>query len=172
MIEGLLAPWHWIILVVVLLLIFGPSKLPGIASSIGKGVSSVKKEIKDVTDQSSGLVQDLKDLNPLTGLNPLSTDDPAKATGDAGAKASDPALDRTVDKVPEKAADNSLITTASTLKKLASPGGLKTMATAATIGKMTSPTAVLSKYLLSDDAPPAEGASKGVGEGKETGPSQ
>jgi len=54
MIEGLLAPWHWIILVVVLLLIFGPSKLPGIASSIGKGVSSVKKELKDVTDQSRG----------------------------------------------------------------------------------------------------------------------
>ena len=81
-------------------------------------------------------------------------------------------LTKTVDKVPEKAADMSLINTASTLKKLASPGGLKTMATAATIGKMTSPTAVLSKYLLSDDAPPAEGASKGDAEGKESGPSQ
>lgn len=172
MIEGLLAPWHWIILVVVLLLIFGPSKLPGIASSIGKGVSSVKKEIKDVTDQSSVMIQDLKDLNPLTGLNPLSTDDPVKVTGDAGAKGFDPAPDKAVDKVPEKAADQSLIATASTLKKLASPGGLRTMATAATIGKITSPTAVLGKYLLSDDAPPTEGASKGDAEGKESGPSQ
>ena len=171
MIEGLLAPWHWIILVVVLLLIFGPSKLPGIASSLGKGVASVKKEIKDVTDQSSGMVKDLKDLNPLTGLNPLSADDPAKAPGNAGAKASDPAPDKVADKAPEKAPDKSLIT-ASTLKKLASPGGLKTMATAATIGKMTSPTAVLGKYLLSDDAPPAGGASKGDAEGKESGPSQ
>jgi len=42
--------WEWIILLVVVVLIFGPSKIPDLAKSVGKAVSEFKKGIKDVQD--------------------------------------------------------------------------------------------------------------------------
>jgi TatA/E family protein of Tat protein translocase len=146
MIEGILAPWHWIILIVVLMLIFGPSKLPGIASSIGKGISGVRKEIKEIADESSGVIGELKELNPLSGIDLKSEVDPEEQVVEGAEKGAEKATGD----APEK----SLIS-ASTLKTLASPGGLKGMAVAATIKKATSPTVVLGKLLLPEDAAPS-----------------
>lgn len=163
MIEGILAPWHWIILVVVLLLIFGPSKLPGIASSLGKGISSVRKEIKDVADDSKGMVKDLKDLNPLSGLNPLATDDANEKAGDKAGEAAVEMAEEGAGKVPAQSADKGLIS-ASTLKTLATSGGLKPLATAVAVKKVTSPTAVLGKLLLPDETTsPTPGVKKESG---------
>lgn len=43
--AGLLSPWHIAILAVVLLLVFGPKKLPEMGRSLGKGVRELKDSI-------------------------------------------------------------------------------------------------------------------------------
>ncbi|HYF96373.1 MAG TPA: twin-arginine translocase TatA/TatE family subunit [Symbiobacteriaceae bacterium] len=48
------------LIVGVALLIFGPSKLPGIGRSIGEGLREFKKSIKSVTDEVTPAVQEVK----------------------------------------------------------------------------------------------------------------
>jgi sec-independent protein translocase protein TatA len=160
MIEGILAPWHLIILVVVLLLIFGPSKLPGIASSLGKAVSGVRKEIKEISEESSGMLKEVKDLNPLSGIDLKPEGDPPREVVSSAEKGAE----KTAAETPEKN-----VLSASTLRGLASPGGRNKMAVAATIKKATSPTAVLGKLLLSEGAVSAESPED---KGSETGLNQ
>ena len=45
-----LAPWHIILLVVVLLLLFGSRRLPGAAKSLGESLNIFKKSMRDMHD--------------------------------------------------------------------------------------------------------------------------
>jgi len=45
-----LGPTEIILIFVVVLLIFGPSKLPQVGKSIGKGIREFRKASKDITD--------------------------------------------------------------------------------------------------------------------------
>ena len=47
---GAMRPWHIIVLVIVLIIVFGASKLPDIAQNIGKSAKVLKKEMKELTD--------------------------------------------------------------------------------------------------------------------------
>lgn len=51
--PGLNKPWHWVVLIVVLLLVFGSKKLPDMARSIGQSMKIFKKEIKELTDDDA-----------------------------------------------------------------------------------------------------------------------
>ena len=51
--EGILAPWHWIIIIGVVLLVFGPKKLPELGNSLGKGINGFRKGMKDVQEEVS-----------------------------------------------------------------------------------------------------------------------
>lgn len=42
--------WHLIIVLVVILLLFGANRLPGLAKSIGQSMKIFKNEVKDLTD--------------------------------------------------------------------------------------------------------------------------
>lgn len=44
----LLQPWHLIVILVVALLIFGPSKLPGLGKGLGEGIKGFKEGIKGI----------------------------------------------------------------------------------------------------------------------------
>ncbi|MEU2201113.1 Sec-independent protein translocase subunit TatA [Isoptericola sp. NPDC019482] len=46
----MLKPWHIIVLVVVILLLFGARRLPDLARSVGQSLKIFKKEVKDLTD--------------------------------------------------------------------------------------------------------------------------
>jgi sec-independent protein translocase protein TatA len=46
--EGILAPWHWIIIIAVVLLVFGPKKLPELGNSLGKSITGFKRGLKEV----------------------------------------------------------------------------------------------------------------------------
>ena len=50
---GAMQPWHWIVLLVVVLLLFGSSRLPGLAKSVGQSMKIFKKEVKDLRDDGS-----------------------------------------------------------------------------------------------------------------------
>lgn len=47
--EGLFAPWHLLIVLVVALLVFGPSKLPEIGRQVGRGLAEFRR-VKDSFD--------------------------------------------------------------------------------------------------------------------------
>ena len=49
---GALSPWHWAILIVVLVLLFGAKRLPDAARSLGKSMRIFKSEIKELNLES------------------------------------------------------------------------------------------------------------------------
>ena len=54
MLLGMLGTWEVVIIVAVILLIFGPSKLPQLGEGIGKMLRGFKKEMKAINeDQAS-----------------------------------------------------------------------------------------------------------------------
>ncbi|GAA0807124.1 Sec-independent protein translocase subunit TatA [Spirilliplanes yamanashiensis] len=56
---GLVKPWHIIVLVVVLILLFGAKRLPDAARSLGRSLRIIKSETK-------GLIDDDKDRGDLS----------------------------------------------------------------------------------------------------------
>jgi sec-independent protein translocase protein TatA len=60
---GELAPWHWLIVAAVFILLFGSSKLPGAARSLGRSLRILKSEV-------SGLHTD-DELLPNTAATPM-----------------------------------------------------------------------------------------------------
>ena len=49
-----LTGWHFLIILVVVLLLFGAPKLPGLARSLGQSLKIFKSEIKEVRDDPTG----------------------------------------------------------------------------------------------------------------------
>ena len=50
---GSLSPWHWAILAVVVILLFGAKKLPDAARSLGKSMRIFKSEIREMQTENS-----------------------------------------------------------------------------------------------------------------------
>ncbi|MDR2380207.1 MAG: Sec-independent protein translocase subunit TatA [Bifidobacteriaceae bacterium] len=46
-------PWHIVVLLVVLLLVFGASKLPDVAKSIGQSLKVFKKEVSELRTEGT-----------------------------------------------------------------------------------------------------------------------
>ena len=47
---GAMKLWHWVVIIVVLIVIFGAGKLPAIAKSIGQSAKVLKKEMRELQD--------------------------------------------------------------------------------------------------------------------------
>lgn len=47
---GVLQPWHLIIILVIVLIVFGAGKLGGLGGAVGKSVKDFKESIKDDDD--------------------------------------------------------------------------------------------------------------------------
>jgi len=47
---GELSPWHWLIIVLVFVLLFGAKRLPDAARSLGKSMRILKTEVKGLHD--------------------------------------------------------------------------------------------------------------------------
>ena len=54
--EGLLAPWHLLIVFVVALLVFGPHKLPEIGRQVGRGLAEFRKFKDSFDDDLKGFL--------------------------------------------------------------------------------------------------------------------
>jgi sec-independent protein translocase protein TatA len=50
---GSFSIWHWIIVLVVVLLLFGRGKIPELMGDVAKGIKSFKKGMTDDDNQSS-----------------------------------------------------------------------------------------------------------------------
>ena len=44
---GEFAPMHWLVVLVVALLIFGPKRIPEVAKSLGEGIREFKKSMRE-----------------------------------------------------------------------------------------------------------------------------
>ncbi len=49
---GFLNGWEIVLILVVLLLLFGAKKLPGLAKSLGEGIKEFKKGIRDGSEEA------------------------------------------------------------------------------------------------------------------------
>jgi len=66
--TGLVSPWHIAILVLVVLLVFGPKKLPEIGRSLGKGI----REFKDGIAHHGEMLEDESSRPALPAESPSS----------------------------------------------------------------------------------------------------
>lgn len=65
---GAMRPWHWIVVLVVVLLVFGGNKLPELAGSIGKSMKVFKKEVKELReDDDAPAAQAPAQIQPQQG---------------------------------------------------------------------------------------------------------
>lgn len=49
---GSLSPWHWAILLVVMVVLFGAKRLPDAARSLGKSLRIFKSEVRELQNDS------------------------------------------------------------------------------------------------------------------------
>jgi sec-independent protein translocase protein TatA len=52
-VMGSLSPIHWLIVIVVVLLLFGPGRLAGVGKGLGEGIRSFKKGISEDPDNET-----------------------------------------------------------------------------------------------------------------------
>jgi sec-independent protein translocase protein TatA len=72
MLNGL-QPWHLIILVLIVVLLFGAKRLPDAARSIGKSMKIFKAETKDLREEEPSTEPEQKEL-PAATAQPAGTD--------------------------------------------------------------------------------------------------
>jgi len=76
---GALRPWHIILVVAVLILLFGAKRLPGAARSLGRSMRILKAETKGLVDEPEPDDLDEK-ADARAGRRPLSKDEAARDT--------------------------------------------------------------------------------------------
>ena len=55
MFEGIFQPMHLLVILVIVLIIFGPGKLPDLGSSLGKAIKGFKKAMTDPNEGSENI---------------------------------------------------------------------------------------------------------------------
>ena len=58
---GALAPWHWAVLIVVILFVFGGRILPRLGRSFGQSLTGVKKGLKEGSEGFKSAISDEKE---------------------------------------------------------------------------------------------------------------
>ncbi len=61
MISGILSPMHLIVILIIVLIIFGPGKLPDLGNSLGKSIKNFKKAVNG--DENLDGSSDSKKIN-------------------------------------------------------------------------------------------------------------
>jgi TatA/E family protein of Tat protein translocase len=80
-VEGLLAPWHILIVLVVALLVLGPSKLPEVGRQVGRGLSELRKFRESFDDDIRGFLGHDQDDSPEPPSPPSRGELPPADTG-------------------------------------------------------------------------------------------
>lgn len=93
MFGNVLKPWHIILLVAVLVILFGAKRLPGAARSLGRSLRIMKAETKDLVEPQEPDDLDEK-ADAQAGRQPLRKDPPKEsATGSERTTATGEVLD-------------------------------------------------------------------------------
>lgn len=57
---GAMSLWHWIVVLIVVLLVFGAGKLPNVMGDMAKGLKAFKKGMKDEEAAADAKLTDVK----------------------------------------------------------------------------------------------------------------
>ena len=60
MFEGLFQPMHLLVILVIVLIIFGPGKLPELGNSLGRAIKGFKKAMSEPEEKSGNLSESKK----------------------------------------------------------------------------------------------------------------
>ena len=64
---GSLSPIHWLIVIVIVLLVFGPGRLAGVGKGLGEGIRSFKKGLSEDEKEAEKKAEEEKRLAEKTG---------------------------------------------------------------------------------------------------------
>ncbi len=67
---GSLSPWHWAILAVVVIVLFGAKKLPDAARSLGKSMRIFKSELREMQSEHKAEASAVEAKNDTSAPNP------------------------------------------------------------------------------------------------------
>ncbi len=81
---GSFSIWHWIVVLVVVLLVFGTRKLRGAGRDLGEAVKGFKKGMNDEDDRPGGQLGDQSRRDEISDLPRDEADDRARRDDDAG----------------------------------------------------------------------------------------
>lgn len=76
----MIKPWHVVVLVLVVVLLFGSRRLPDLAKSVGESLKIFKNEVKDLTHDESGTAQPSDPTPAQPAATPPVTAPPATGT--------------------------------------------------------------------------------------------
>jgi len=62
MLEGLMQPWHLIVILVIVLIMFGPGKLPELGGALGKSIREFRRGTSDIPEADHRQVTTTKSL--------------------------------------------------------------------------------------------------------------
>ncbi|HEX8631945.1 MAG TPA: Sec-independent protein translocase subunit TatA [Catenuloplanes sp.] len=78
--AGAFKPWHIIVLVVVLVLLFGAKRLPDAARSLGRSLRIIKAETKGLVDDDNDLAEKAEAQSGRQPLRPTEIHQPGQPT--------------------------------------------------------------------------------------------
>ena len=84
---GSLSPWHWAILAVVVILLFGAKKLPDAARSLGKSMRIFKSELREMQTENKSEAPSLQAPSETPQPVQSQRDDPPAATDEGHTEA-------------------------------------------------------------------------------------
>ncbi len=88
--TGAFKPWHIIVLVVVLVLLFGAKRLPDAARSLGRSLRIIKAETKGLVDDDNNLAEKAEPQHARQPLHPTEIHQPGQPTPPPAAPYVDP----------------------------------------------------------------------------------
>ncbi len=69
MFEGILQPTHLILILVIVLVVFGPGKLPEIGGALGKGLSEFKHSVGGSSEPQNSVKNEAPKADPVSSGN-------------------------------------------------------------------------------------------------------
>ena len=69
--PGWVSPWHLAIVLVVVLVVFGPRRLPELGASIGKAITGFKRGLKE--DEQQETIAESSAVDPPSTTSPATT---------------------------------------------------------------------------------------------------
>ena len=101
--EGLFAPWHIAIVLVIALLVFGPKKLPQMGHSLGQSISGFRKGMQEAKEEFSGVMKEATEASEPIETNVAGSSAPAAS---AAAVIAEPALAEPATETIERPSDS------------------------------------------------------------------
>lgn len=86
MFEGIFQPWHLIMVLVIVLIVFGPGKLPEIGGALGKGIREFKRSTREASEEFTDSVNEVK--KPVEEAKQLLSASRLSVSGEVGSSTS------------------------------------------------------------------------------------